>query len=133
MIRAEAFAGLVFVDGTAAMVGLRCSRGSGTALFRPATYALLPGLVARERLAAANGLFNAVRETGFLLGPVLAAALLAAASPEAVLGVNASPSGSPRCCWRGCADTSGPARPAGAMTAPRPACARCSPSAASRC
>ena len=89
VIRAGAFAGLVFVDGIGAMLALALLAGLGTALFRPATYALLPGLVARERLAAANGIFHAVRETGYLLGPVLAAALLAAASPEAVLGVNA--------------------------------------------
>ena len=89
VIRAVAFAGLVLVDGTVAMVLFALLAGLGTACFRPATYALLPGLVDRSRLAAANGLYNAARETGFLLGPVLAAALLALASPAAVLGVNA--------------------------------------------
>ena len=89
VIRAVAFAGLVLVDGVAAMVAFALLAGLGTACFRPATYALLPCLVERSRLAAANGLYNAVRETGFLLGPVLAAALLAVASPAAVLGVNA--------------------------------------------
>jgi MFS family permease len=89
VIRAVAFAGLVVVDGVAAMVAFALLAGLGTACFRPATYALLPCLVDRSRLAAANGLYNAVRETGFLLGPVLAAGLLAVASPAAVLGVNA--------------------------------------------
>ena len=89
VIRAAAFGALVFVDGMPAMICFALLAGLGTAIFRPATYALLPGLVARERLAAANGLFNAARDTGFLLGPMLAAALLAAASPAAVLGVNA--------------------------------------------
>jgi MFS family permease len=89
VIRALAFAGLVLVDGTSAMVLFALLAGLGTACFRPATYALLPGLVDRSRLAAANGLFNAMRETGFLLGPVLAAVLLALASPAAVLTVNA--------------------------------------------
>jgi MFS family permease len=89
LIRAAAFAALVFADGIVAMIALALLAGLGTALFRPASYALLPGLVARERLAAANALFNAVRDTGQLLGPVLAAGLLAMTAPEAVLGVNA--------------------------------------------
>jgi MFS family permease len=89
VLRAIAFTGLVLVDGTGAMIAFALLAGLGTACFRPATYALLPGLVGRPRLAAANALYNAVRETGFLLGPVLAAALLALASPAAVLGVNA--------------------------------------------
>jgi MFS family permease len=89
VIRALAFTGLVLADGTTAMVAFALLAGLGTALFRPATYALLPSLVASERLPAANGLFYAVRETGFLLGPVLAAVLLAVATPAAVLGVNA--------------------------------------------
>jgi MFS family permease len=89
VIRAAAFGALVFADGVVAMVALALLAGFGTALFRPSTYALLPALVAPERLPMANGLFNAVRDTGQLLGPVLAAGLLAVASPAAVLGVNA--------------------------------------------
>jgi MFS family permease len=89
VIRAGAFGALVFADGTAAMIGLALLAGFGTALFRPSTWALLPGLVAPERHSAAAGLFNAVRDTGQLLGPVLAAGLLVVASPAAVLGVNA--------------------------------------------
>jgi MFS family permease len=89
VIRAAAFGALVFADGAAAMVALALLAGFGTALFRPSTWALLPGLVAPTRLGAATGLFNAVRDTGQLLGPVLAAGLLVVASPAAVLGVNA--------------------------------------------
>jgi MFS family permease len=89
VIRASAFGALVFADGIIAMIGLALLAGFGTALFRPSTYALLPGLVAPARLSVANGLFNAVRDTGQLLGPVLAAGLLVLASPAAVLGVNA--------------------------------------------
>ena len=44
VIRAVAFAGLVLVDGTVAMVLFALLAGLGTACFRPATYALLPGL-----------------------------------------------------------------------------------------
>ena len=89
VIRASAFGALVFADGIVAMIGLALLAGFGTALFRPATYALLPGLVAPARLNVANGLLHAVRDTGQLLGPVLAAGLLVLASPAAVLGVNA--------------------------------------------
>lgn len=90
VVRALAFAGLVIFDGTASMVILAFVAGAGTALFRPATYALLPRLVAADRLPAANGLYGAVRETGFLLGPALAAGLLAVTTPAIVLGVNAA-------------------------------------------
>jgi MFS family permease len=89
LIRAAAFGALVFADGAVVMIALALLAGFGTALFRPATYALLPGLVAPQRLNAANGVFNAVRDTGQLLGPVAAAGLLAVVSPGAVLGVNA--------------------------------------------
>lgn len=89
VIRASAFGALVFADGAAAMIGLALLAGFGTALFRPSTYALLPGLVAPARLGGATALFNAVRDTGQLLGPVLAAGLLVLSSPAAVLGVNA--------------------------------------------
>ena len=89
VVRALAFAGLVIFDGTVSMVLFAVLAGVGTALFRPATYALLPRLVAADRLPAANGLYGAVRETGFLVGPALAAGLLAVTTPAIVLGVNA--------------------------------------------
>ena len=89
VIRAVAFAGLVIFDGTVSMVLFAVLAGVGTALFRPATYALLPRLVAADRLPAANGLYGAVRETGFLVGPALAAGLLVVTSPAIVLGANA--------------------------------------------
>lgn len=89
VIRAAAFGALVFTHSTGAMIALALLAGFGTALFRPSTWALLPGLVAPTRLAPATGMFNAVRDTGQLLGPVAAAGLLVVASPAAVLGVNA--------------------------------------------
>lgn len=89
LIRAAAFGALVFTHSTGAMIALALLAGFGTALFRPSTWALLPGLVAPSRFSAAVGLFNAVRDTGQLLGPVLAAGLLVIASPAAVLGINA--------------------------------------------
>ena len=84
-------------------------------------------------MAAANGVFHAVRETGYLVGPVLAAVLLAAASPEAVLGVNAVTFGISAVLLarlRGHVRTSAAGR---GDDGARPACARCWRSAASCC
>jgi MFS family permease len=89
VIRAVAFAGLLFVHDAAGMVALAVLAGVGTALFRPATGALLPGLTTREHLGPANALASMARDGGQLLGPALAAGLLLIAGPETVLGVNA--------------------------------------------
>ena len=86
VIRAAAMAGLVLAGGTAALIALALVAGLGNALFRPATCALLPALVPAERLAAANALYDALRNAGQLLGPACAGALLLVAAPEAVLG-----------------------------------------------
>jgi MFS family permease len=90
VLRTAAFAGLVLVDGTVAMVAFAAAAGVGTSMFRSATPALLPSLVGNERLAAANALYGSLRETGWLLGPALAAALLLATGPQVVLAVNAA-------------------------------------------
>ncbi len=90
VVRAAAFAGLALVDGTVAMVALALVAGAGTALFRPASAALLPALTTDERLPAVNALQGMVREGGQLLGPAIAAGLLLVVAPEAVLGLNAA-------------------------------------------
>ena len=71
------------------MVALALLAGVGTALFRPATGALLPTLTTSDRLAAANALTSMLRDGGQLLGPALAGGLLLIAGPETVLGFNA--------------------------------------------
>jgi MFS family permease len=86
---ALAFAGLTVVHGTAGLVALALAAGLGSALLRPATCALLPGVVADQRLGAANAAFGAVRELGQLLGPACAAGLLALMGAPAVLALNA--------------------------------------------
>lgn len=90
LLRAAAFAGLVFAGGIAPMIALALAAGLGNALFRPATSALLPSLVADERLPAANALYGVVRDVGQLLGPACAAGLLLLAGPELVIGLNAA-------------------------------------------
>jgi MFS family permease len=89
VIRAVAFGALLFVHGAGGMIALAVLAGVGTALFRPATGALLPSLTTSEHLGPANALASMLRDSGQLLGPALAAGLLLVAGPEAVLGVNA--------------------------------------------
>ena len=88
VLRAAAFAGLVFADGIAPMLALALAAGLGNALFRPATTALLPSLVAPEHLTAANALYGIMRDVGQILGPVCAAAMLLLAGPQLVIGLN---------------------------------------------
>jgi len=89
LIGAIAFAGIVLSHGALALIALALAAGVGSALFRPATCALLPAVVGDERLGTANGLFGAVRETGQLLGPAVAAGVLALAGPATILAFNA--------------------------------------------
>ena len=89
LIRAVAFAGLLFVHNAAGMIALALLAGVGTALFRPAIGALLPTLTTKEQLGPANALVSMLRDGGQLLGPALAAGLLLIAGPETVLGFNA--------------------------------------------
>jgi MFS family permease len=90
LLRAVGFAGVVFAPGAAPMVAFALVAGLGSAIFRPATAALLPSLVSDARLPAANAVLAAIRSTGQLLGPALAAAALVVASPAAVMGINAA-------------------------------------------
>jgi MFS family permease len=88
ILRAAAFAGLVFADGIAPMLALALAAGLGNALFRPATTALLPSLVADRQLTAANALYGMMRDVGQILGPACAAAMLLLAGPQLVIGLN---------------------------------------------
>jgi MFS family permease len=90
LIRAVAFAGLLVVHIPAGMLALAILAGVGTALFRPATGALLPTLTTPEHLTTANALQAMLRDGGQLLGPALAAGLLLTAGPETILGFNAA-------------------------------------------
>lgn len=89
LVGAFAFAGILFAHGAATLIALALLAGVGSALFRPATCALLPAIVDERRLGAANGLFGAMRETGQLLGPAVAAGVLLFAGPELLVGLNA--------------------------------------------
>jgi MFS family permease len=89
VLRAAAFAGLVFADGIAPMLALALAAGLGNALFRPATTALLPSLVPDRHLTAANALYGMMRDVGQIVGPACAAGMLLLAGPQLVIGLNA--------------------------------------------
>ena len=90
VVRAAAFAGIMFADGIVPMLALALAAGLGNALFRPATAALLPSLVPDAKLPAANALYIMLRDGGHLLGPACAAGLLLLAGPQVVIGLNAA-------------------------------------------
>lgn len=87
-LRAGCFAALTFVDSFAATLALALVAGAGTALFKPAALAALPGMVGRERLPAATSLFSAISDAGNTLGPALAAVALLVVSPSALMLAN---------------------------------------------
>jgi MFS family permease len=64
--------------------------GAATAFFNPASNAIVPAVVAPERLQEANALLNLSRSLGKVAGPALAGILLALGSPGAALAVDAA-------------------------------------------
>src|SRR5579862_144936 len=89
IIRAAAFTALALVDSFVATVGLVLLAGVGTAMFRPAINAALPGMVAPERRSQLVALFYASVNTGLMLGPALTAGMLFFTTPQVVLIANA--------------------------------------------
>jgi MFS family permease len=87
--RAVAFLGIILVDSFAATFALAMLAGVGTGLFTPASLAAVPSLVTPSRLPAATALYGAITDLGFIAGPALAAPLLLAGGPEAILLGNA--------------------------------------------
>ncbi|MEA2640852.1 MAG: hypothetical protein QOF51_2246 [Chloroflexota bacterium] len=88
VIRAIAFAGIAASSSFPLTVAFALLAGLGTALFRPATLAALPGL-AGSRTAEATSLYGAISDLGYTVGPAVGAAVLAAVGPEDLLVVNA--------------------------------------------
>jgi MFS family permease len=76
LIRATAFAALALTGSFTATVALALMAGVGTALFRPAVYAALPGLVTRDERSPATALYGALQNAGYTLGPALCGLLL---------------------------------------------------------
>lgn len=63
--------------------------GAATAFFNPASNAIVPSIVSRERLQEATALLNLSRWGGKMLGPALAGVLLALGTPGWALAVDA--------------------------------------------
>lgn len=64
--------------------------GAATALFNPASNAIVPQIVPGRRLQEANSLLSFSRWAGKVAGPALAGVLLALGSPGTALGVDAA-------------------------------------------
>ena len=88
LLRACAFIALALIPSFTATVALALVAGVGTALFRPAINAALPGMVASEDRSKLIALFYASVNTGLMLGPALAAVMLTFASAQEVLLIN---------------------------------------------
>ena len=90
--RAVAITALLLTPGDVpvwALALLTFAVGGGEAFFRPAFGAIVPAVVPSERLAQANALTSVSLKTSFILGPALGGLLVAVASPEWALGIDA--------------------------------------------
>ena len=89
LLRALCFIALAIVPSFAATVALALLAGVGTALFRPAINAALPGMVPPERRSQLTAIFYASVNSGVMLGPALAAGLLLITTAPVVLVLDA--------------------------------------------
>jgi MFS family permease len=89
LVRAACFVAIAIVPSFAATVVFTLLAGVGTALFRPAINAALPGLVPPERRSELTAIFYASINTGLMLGPAVAAGLLLVTTAPVVLVLNA--------------------------------------------
>ena len=84
--------GALLVAGTAQvwqLAGLYALEGLGTALFNPASSAIVPAIVPTPRLQDANALISLSKSAGQVVGPAFAGVLLALGSPGDALLVDA--------------------------------------------
>lgn len=89
----QATAGVLLIAGAAEpwhLAVLAFLFGAGDAFFAPALVGLLPQIVPPERLQAANALRGLTHSSGLVLGPALAALLVAVAGTGAALLVDAA-------------------------------------------
>lgn len=86
--RAVAFAGMGLVGGFPATFAFALLAGLGTGIYKPAVMSGMPALFGRERLPQANSLYGTLTELGYTLGPALAAPLMLALEPGALLVAN---------------------------------------------
>jgi MFS family permease len=89
LVRFGVFAALPFVNDPSAIVALAAVSGIATGFFLPAAGAALPNLVDEEDLVNANSLWVTVETLAWMIGPVVAGAMLTVWPPSAPYAVNA--------------------------------------------
>jgi len=78
------------VSSVAALSPVAALLGACSALFLPASLAIMPSLLETGQLAAANAVYTGVIQVGSLLGPVLGGVVVATAGPAVAFGVDAA-------------------------------------------
>jgi MFS family permease len=89
LTRAVVFAALPFVDRPEWIVVLAAVGGVATGFFRPAVWAGMPNLVAQDDLEGATSLLVTTENAAWMIGPVVAGALLTISGPSLAYSVNA--------------------------------------------
>lgn len=89
LVRFGVFAALPFVGDPVAIIALAAVSGVATGFFLPAAGAALPNLVTEDDLVNANSLWVTVETLAWMIGPVVAGAMLTVWSPSVPYAVNA--------------------------------------------
>jgi MFS family permease len=83
------FAALPFVDSAGGLVALAAISGIATGFFIPAANAAIPNLVDDDDLVNANSLVVTVETLSWMIGPIVAALMVAAWGPAVPYAINA--------------------------------------------
>ena len=89
LVQAGLALALAFANAVPVIVVLSFALGTGFAVAQPALFALVPALVPRERLTAANGYLESSRYLGAVMGPLLAGLLASAIGAGSALAIDA--------------------------------------------
>jgi MFS family permease len=89
LTRASCFVAIALVPSFTATLLFALLAGVGTAMFRPAINAALPGMVPPERRSQLTAIFYACVNVGVMIGPAVTALLLVVTDVTVVLIVNA--------------------------------------------
>ena len=90
LVRAGTFMALPFVERPGLIVLLAGVNGVATGFFRPAAWAGFPNLVSEDDREQATSLLSTVEHVAWMVGPVLAGALLAIQGTDVAYWVNAA-------------------------------------------
>lgn len=89
LVRFGVFAALPFVDDPVTIIALAAVSGIATGFFLPAAGAALPNVVSEDDLVNANSLWVTVETLAWMIGPIVAGAMLTVWPPSVPYGVNA--------------------------------------------